>query len=323
MKTPLVSMVLALVVSIPACGGGGGEGSDTMVDPGGNPDIPVQQDPGPADLPIFDPGQGQDIPGDNPSSKDVPSDDPGLADTPNEDQPPSDPGPAEVPGVEVAQDLGPQVTVGRVLDLGAEGQVPVEGAAITFLDLDGNPTGFSTISGAEGLFEIELPGGGPVSAKVSKTGFSDTYQFDAELTDKGIELWIIQKTLIEGAVTGTGLQVVAGNGIVISSVRFKNDQGEDEQVGCATVESVPAADIRYFDPATYFPTTLENASATSTQNSEFIGVNVPPGKVTFKAIVSGGVVGQADIIVFADGVTFGTEIWTDGNTNPTPAGCTD
>ncbi|NOZ02122.1 MAG: carboxypeptidase regulatory-like domain-containing protein [Deltaproteobacteria bacterium] len=228
----------------------------------------------------------------------------------------------DVPVVDVSVDAGPQTFKGVVIDMvSGEGNTPVEGADIVFLDMQGNALGYSTQSGAGGAFEITLPPGIKVGVKVSKAGYTDTYQFGLPSVSQDLELRIFPANVLEGALGSLGLTLDANKGVVAGGVVFINGQGDWEAVGCASVQSEPASDIRYFDPDTDMPTTLENASTTSKFNSQFIAANVTPGSVVFKATVDGSVIGETDALVFAGAMTIDAMIMPDGTSNPTPAGC--
>jgi hypothetical protein len=144
-------------------------------------------------------------------------------------------------------------------------------------------------------------------------------------------------TNLRGALVGADgkiakrMKIASGADLGIETV-IKNlvsliggiSEGEEEKVGCATIETSPAGEYRYFNPTTGLPASLEAAPTTSKDLSYFLAGNVAidaSGKVTVTAKVGGTIVGTVDIFVQPDSICI-SNIYTDTPTNPTPGDCT-
>ena len=135
-------------------------------------------------------------------------------------------------------------------------KAPVEGADIAVLDnATGKPTGVTGKSGAKGMVELQLPATpAKVGFKVSMADNKDTYQFNIDAGPKETErLWLVSVLTYTVVPKLAGITVDKTKGIVAGGLYFVNDKGEEENVGCATIESAPVGDYRYFDPLTSLP----------------------------------------------------------------------
>jgi len=210
---------------------------------------------------------------------------------------------------------------GTLIGFGTD--LPVADASVELFNNDtGNGTGKTTVSGANG--EVELPdmdSGTLLAFKTSKANHKDTYQFNykAESTDE--TLWIVSNTVYQMALGLAGLQVAAGKGTVAGAIYWVHDKGEEEPVGCATVVTDPATeDVRYMDGVSGLPTTPDKQASTSPVHGRFLATNLPAGKSKAIAKVGDAEVGSIEIFTYGDAIGI-SNIYVDGDANPTPADC--
>ncbi len=282
------ALVLAAIVSWTWACESGDSGKDTST----GPDVAA------------DTGGGQDLP-----ATDLPATDLGTPDTP------------------------PVMGTFQATLIDFQSKDPVEGALVKVLDnATGLPTGQEVRSKANGLVELQLPKGIRVGFLASGADAKPTYQFNIDSEAQDETLWLVSELTYNVAPALAGLTVDPTKGIVAGGLYFFNDknqdgridEGEEEKVGCGTIETTPAGEYRYFNPTTGLPASLEAAPTTSKNLSYFLAGNVAidqSGKVTVTAKVGTTVVGTVDIFVQPDSICI-SNIYADTPANPTPGDCT-
>jgi hypothetical protein len=209
---------------------------------------------------------------------------------------------------------------GTLIGFGTD--LPVADASIELFDNDtGNGTGVTSVSGANG--EVEFPdmdSTKKLAFKTSKENHKDTYQFNYEPDAADETLWIVSNTVYQMALGLAGLVVDAGKGTVAGAIYFVNDKGEEEPVGCATVSSDPAGDVRYMACEGGLPTTLDKQASTCPAHGRFLATNLPAGKSKVIAKVGETEIGSIEIFTYADAIGI-SNIYVTGDKNPTPADC--
>lgn len=234
----------------------------------------------------------------------------------------------EVAGQEViGQDPGVDTTVPgkfrvRVFreDTRSEEPVPIMGASVVLLDNEtGQPTGMSGQTDEKGEVVFELAPGTVFGLKVSKDEYITKYFFDIVEAWGWMDVWMFSLATIEAVSQMIGLTWNPAKGLVEGRVVFGTGSDE-EDVGCAVIETAPVGDVRYWDPKTGMPTTLDKAPMTSKANASFVVGNLAPGSVRIWAKVGQIEVGKKDTFVYAGGMTSIT-VLAKGETNPTPADC--
>lgn len=202
-------------------------------------------------------------------------------------------------------------------------RMPFEGALVQVLD---NTTGQKipacATSGSDGLVtisgipaDIDLIG----LMNTSAEGNKDTYQFNMDSDATGETLWIVSNATYMLAPGLAGVTLDTTKGVVAGGLYFVNDLDEEEPVGCGTVTTTPAGDIRYFDD-TDMPTTITNRDSTNPLNGFFLAANMDTGTTTVSATVEGDNVGSTTIITYPDSICIGN-IYVTTATNPQPANC--
>jgi hypothetical protein len=238
---------------------------------------------------------------------------------------------ADVP-VDVPTDTPVDVQLGTfkatLIEFGSNPPAGVEGAELAVIDEStGKATGQTVTSGANGAVEAQLPVGIKVGFKAMATDYHDTYQFGISSDAQDEILYIVTETLYTLAPALAGLEVDTTKAIVGGAIYWVSGSNAEEMVGCATVESTPAGDYRYFDPATGRPTSLENADQTSKTLSYFLVANIPagtadsPAQVAVDAMVGGASVGTTTIWAIEGAICI-QNVYATGAANPTPGDCT-
>jgi hypothetical protein len=214
---------------------------------------------------------------------------------------------------------------GKVIEFGSKPPKPIEGADIVLLDMkDGKATTTTLKSGAGGAVEIpDLDSDKKIGLKMSKADYKDTYQYGFDPAAQDETIWIVTTTLYNLAPALAGLVVDTTKGIVAGGVYF-DDAGTEKMVGCAKVQSEPAGEYRYFDPASGLPTTPDKADQTSAKLSYYLAANVPagtadaPAQTKVQAFLDAEKVGEETIFTVADSICI-KNIMT---SKATPAACT-
>ena len=220
---------------------------------------------------------------------------------------------------------GPTTTLsGDLIEFGSD--TGVEGARVQAYD---NSVGVAipvcADSGAGGAVSLSgIPADitaykGKIGLKASKDAYKDTYQFGLALGAVDETLWIVTEILYAAAPTMAGLVVDSTKGVVAGAVYFINELDEEEEVGCATVNSDMGGDIRYFNDEG-LPTTIANREDTNPSNGYFIAANVSVGSTEITASVDAVEVGSVSIYSFADSICI-NNIYVTGLTNPEPPDC--
>jgi hypothetical protein len=196
----------------------------------------------------------------------------------------------------------------------------------------GEELGKQAKSGTGGAFTIEDMPDGKVGFLVKGIAPDtiDTYQFNIDARAQDEDIWVVAKstaTLVPNLASFTADKTKAS---ISGAVYWINAKGEEEKVGCATVEfagSGDAADIRYFSDAN-LPTTIALRSSTNLLNGRYFVGNAPTGMQSVKAIVGGKELGSTALPLFAredssdgeDNVSI-SNIYVEADENPTPADC--
>ncbi len=209
---------------------------------------------------------------------------------------------------------------GTLIGFGTD--LPVADASIELFDNEtGNGTGVSVVSGANG--EVEFPDMDStklLAFKTTKANHKDTYQFNYEPDATDETLWIVSNTVYQMALGLAGLVVDAGKGTVAGAIYYVNADGEEEPVGCATVTSDPAGDVRYMACEGGLPTTLDKQASTCPAHGRFLATNLPAGKSKVIAKVGETEIGSIEIFTYGDAIGI-SNIYVKGDANPTPADC--
>lgn len=204
---------------------------------------------------------------------------------------------------------------------------------IVVLDNDtGESLGKTTTSGASGAVKIDDMPEGKVGFLVKGiTGKTiDTYQFNIDARAQDETLWAVAKSTATLVPNIAGFTPDKTKASISGAVYWVNDKGEEEKVGCATVEFVGASgagDIRYFSDAN-LPTSIAMRANTNPLNGRYFVGNAPTGVQSVKVIVDGEELGSTKLPLFArqdssdgeDNVCI-SNIYVEADANPTPAGC--
>jgi hypothetical protein len=251
---------------------------------------------------------------------DVPAADVPAMDVPAADVPATDAPVADVPVMGTFKAL--------LIEFGSNPPAGVEGAELEVINDDtGIATGQKVTSGANGAVELQLPVGMKVGFKATAVDYHDTYQFGIDSDAQSEILFIVTETLYTLAPALAGLEVDATKAIVGGAIYWVNATPAEEMVGCATIESTPAGDYRYFDPLTGRPTFLDKADQTSKTLSYFLAANIPAGPATapasakVDAMIAGAVAGTTNIWAIEGAICI-QNVYVTGAANPTPGGCT-
>jgi hypothetical protein len=212
----------------------------------------------------------------------------------------------------------------KVVEFGSKPPKYIADADVALIDDLGNPTGVSGKTGADGSITIMIPTGKPAGFKVSKVKNKDTYQFGLRpMPPEGETLWIVTESLYDLAPALAGVTVDKTKGIVAGSVYWVNSSNVEEHVGCAKVSTDKGGDVRYFDPNTGLPTTLQMAMTTSKKLGYFLVANMDVGEVNVSAKLndSGSTpVGMVKVLSVANAICI-QNIYATGAANPTPGNC--
>lgn len=203
-------------------------------------------------------------------------------------------------------------------------------------------------SGEDGRFELALPAGTQVGFEATGQEdvtppakpmvFQKTYMFNIPSDAQAKRIYAVNTITYKTAPMTAGIVVDKTKGILAGTVYFKDPAtGEEQFVGCATVEAIPAdgtsttpvGDVRYFDPRNDLPASLVNAQFTTTGlagTSRYIIGNLPLGRYKIVVKIDGVQVnpGAAELTIqsFADSIAI-TNIYvtspTDASKNPTPS----
>ena len=201
-------------------------------------------------------------------------------------------------------------------------RLPIDGAKIQVLDNttgEDLPIGAISDSGA-----VTISG---IPASVTQIGLrnsltpgnKNTYQFNMDAEAQNEVLWLVSEATYTLAPSLAGITLDTTKGVIAGGLYFVNDQDEEETVGCGTVTTTPAGDIRYFDD-TDMPTTIANRDSTNPLNGFFLAANINTGTTTVSATVEGNNVGSTTIITYPDSICI-SNIYVTTATNPEPANC--
>ena len=192
---------------------------------------------------------------------------------------------------------------GTVIGFGSDTPVP----DMTVIALENGTAeeieGHTQTSGADGsvVFDnLPVDDEGLVGFKVVgvPTQFVDTYQFNIIGDQKDDTLYHVDFATYTMAPAIAGIVVDKKKAIAAGAVYFRKPNGDEEPVGCATVEPVSGeAEIRYFGDND-LPAPVEEQESVNPGNGYFIGANMTPGKVTLQALIDGEVIGTSTFHAF-------------------------
>jgi hypothetical protein len=228
---------------------------------------------------------------------------------------------------------------GQLVDFASKVGMP--GVDMLVLDNDtGEPLpGYPAFkSEDQGLISLDLPADVTrVAFKAngkSRDGiweFKNSYQFNIPSDAKNKRLYAVNKITYTTAPMTAGVVVDITKGIIAGTVYWVNKtSGEEEFVGCVTIEAIPEDDhaagpqgeVRYFDPDKDLPTPLTKATHTwagEEGTSRYIVANLPVGQYRIIAKIDGVVVHDEVVLrSYADSICI-SNIYLEGNANPTPA----
>jgi hypothetical protein len=187
---------------------------------------------------------------------------------------------------------------------------PVEGALVTLMNnTTGEATTTTATTDADGKFEMTVPTGGSIGFKVTKAEHWDTYQFNLDPKAEDETIWIVNNMVVDLNTQSSGLTLEPGNGVVAGACYFV-EQGEELPVGCASVDTEPTGDIRYFffdtGSMTFYAVPLAVRSTTDPHIGYFLAANIPaaatPTPVTMTAEVESAAAGTVNLFVYENAI---------------------
>jgi hypothetical protein len=203
------------------------------------------------------------------------------------------------------------------------GEDLVAGMEVRAIDNNtGQELGINETSDASGWVKFDgLPAGDVGFMCVGVPGdWVDTYQFNIDSTAQEERLWAVDQTTYVGVPLMAGITMIDGKAIVAGAVYWVNAADEEEPVGCVTVDSVPASpDIRYMGE-NGMPTLITEQPDTHPLWGRFVVANLDPGQATITAYDGTTALGSTSLFTYADSIAI-SNIYHDGASNPTPAGC--
>ncbi|MBW1812054.1 MAG: hypothetical protein JRJ87_27965 [Deltaproteobacteria bacterium] len=192
------------------------------------------------------------------------------------------------------------------------GEALIYNVEIRALDnTSGAELGINAVSGTNGWVAFEELPDGPVGFRAVGVpdAFVDTYQYHFASASVGERIWIVDETNFVGAPLMAGVNQLAGNALIFGRLSWLSATGDDEDVGCATIEVTPDnGEVRYM------------RDSTNPMVSYFMIANVAPGLTTVTAFPVSTEVRNTQVMCFADSVCM-ADIVLRGPGNPTPDGC--
>lgn len=206
------------------------------------------------------------------------------------------------------------------------------------------PVGYAQplVAGSGGALEVILPSGTEWGFECDLgESYKTTYQYGISSDNgdyDGQDLWIVSNGMYTLAPTVAGIDLDEGLGVVAGRLVWPGAHGEEEVVGCGSLDLEVAGgtsdyDIAYFGdnelPVSDDPDSGGRVS-TNPVNGLFLGANVPLGAVTMTMRVGEVIVGQERIfsaggaIVIANvtvGEALGVATEESFEANPTPDSC--
>lgn len=196
----------------------------------------------------------------------------------------------------------------------------------------GDELGPKATSGPRGAVTIEDMPEGKVGFLVKgvEPKTIDTYQFNIDARAQDETLWVVAKSTATLVPTLAQFTADPTKTAISGAVYWVNEDGEEEKVGCATVEFAgkgDAGDIRYFADSN-LPTSSDMRADTNPLNGRFLVGNAPVGVQSVRAMVGGKEVGRTTLPLFPrkdasdgeDNLCI-SNIYVDTDTNPTPKDC--
>lgn len=190
-------------------------------------------------------------------------------------------------------------------------KVGVEEISITVLNNDnGDPLDLDTwptfLSGEDGQIELDLPADKDFAiktfGKATNATYKDTYMFNIDSTVQNEVIYAVNVITYKTAPSPALLKLDATKGVLAGTVYWVNASGEEEMVGCVTLEAIPIddetadsqGDIRYFSDKTDMPAPLSQAPHTTKITSRYLAGNVPEGMYRLIAKIDGKQVNMGD-----------------------------
>jgi hypothetical protein len=212
---------------------------------------------------------------------------------------------------------------GYVVDFATK--VPLSGVTVFVLD---NETGDkldveagSTDATGYVEFDIPLPEGAGDDFKVGflcagvENESVDTYQFNLDAFAGDERLWLVDATTYDVAPLAAGIELTPGTTVVAGGVYWVNEEGAEEIVNCATVETdTGSGDVRYFAD-NGLPANTNVRDSVNPLNGFFIIGNIEPGTVNLKGMTGTNVFGTTRVIAVPDSICI-SNIYAETDSNP-------
>ena len=148
----------------------------------------------------------------------------------------------------------------------------------------------------------------------------DTYQFHIDSSAQDEELFAVHMTTYELVKNLADIDPEEGKSIVAGAIYWINAAGEEEPVGCAQVRADPEQGLVRYMGGNGMPTKLETQSETHRLWGRFLLVDLDVGQPRAKAFIDNVEIGQVQLVSYADSIAI-ANIYHEGDSNPTPAGC--
>ncbi|MCB1153429.1 hypothetical protein KDL45_07250, partial [bacterium] len=165
---------------------------------------------------------------------------------------------------------------------------------------------YTQSNGSVRFEDLPLDPGDKVAVRVKATGFLDTYEYNFTVGSEDNEFRVAEEKLVEDIDTFLiGYDLLPGRSFISGGVYWKNKDGVEEGVGCATVEPELTSvgdpgDLIYFDWNNVFKKRLPDTSRdyTAPGNSPeaygtkplslYIDVNAQAGDYTMTTVTKYG-----------------------------------